>query len=252
MDWIANALAFALAIAAALLPHRHWRRMPQRFPMESAAFVSGVLTLFASVAIGLPAFLRHASANSSLALDAMLGEVFRNVNAGYNQGMAQGFSGLSIFTFLLLTPQGWLTSYLAATGVLRMTAVWFEDPIGDPILTGLDEIVWRTARRVRTAGVRRSREALEGPEISDRVVTAAAAGMADCDLVIVASRPKPDWKLGTVVFTADACYRIGEPVERTVAGYLRTLYPLTEHRDLEAIRRSVRYDLPGPVPSAKP
>ena len=85
-----------------------------------------------------------------------------------------------------------------------MVAAWFEDPIGDPILTGLDEIVWRTARRVRTAGVRRSREALEGPEICDRVVTATAAGMADCDLVIVASRPKPDWEPGTVVFTADA------------------------------------------------
>ena len=46
------------------------------------------------------------------------------------------------------------------------------------------------------------------------------------------------------VFTADGCYRLGEPVEQTIAGRLRTLYPLTAHDDLEVIRRSVRYDLP--------
>ena len=47
------------------------------------------------------------------------------------------------------------------------------------------------------------------------------------------------------MYTATACYRIGDPVERTVAGNLRTLYPLTEHTDFEAIRKSVNYDLPG-------
>jgi hypothetical protein len=30
-----------------------------------------------------------------------------------------------------------------------------------------------------------------------------------------------------------------------VTGRLRTLYPLTEHKDFEAVRKSVRYDLPG-------
>ena len=29
------------------------------------------------------------------------------------------------------------------------------------------------------------------------------------------------------------------------AGHLRTLYPLTEHKDFEAIRKSVSYDLPS-------
>jgi hypothetical protein len=47
-----------------------------------------------------------------------------------------------------------------------------------------------------------------------------------------------------VVFTAEACYRIGEPIEATINGRLRTIYPLTEHRDFEAVRKSVRYDLP--------
>ena len=66
-----------------------------------------------------------------------------------------------------------------------------------------------------------------------------------CDFVVVASRRKPGWERGVAVFTAEGCYRLGEPVEQTVNGRLRTLYPMTEHNDLEAIRKAVRYDLPG-------
>ena len=59
-----------------------------------------------------------------------------------------------------------------------------------------------------------------------------------------ASRAKHGWENGVTVFTAGAAYRIGQPVERTIAGRLRTLYPLTEHKDFEAVRKSVHYDLP--------
>jgi hypothetical protein len=248
MDSLSALLAFAGAMVASLLPHRHWDRMPAAFPMVSGAFASGVLTLFAAAAIGIPGFLQHAAGNVSMANDAMLAAVFRSVNAGYNRGMVQGFSGLSIFTFLLLTPAGWVTIYLAATGALRMGAAWFDDPVGDPILTAADEIVRRTRRRQRSAREQRNRERLEGPDIPDRVVRGASAGIPGCDLVIVSARRKPGWERGVVVLTEMASYRIGEPTERTIAGRLRTLYPLTEHRDLEAIRKSVHYDLPS-VPS---
>jgi hypothetical protein len=245
MEWLSTLLAFAGAMVASLLPHRHWNRMPAAFPMVPGAFASGVLTLFAGAAIGIPGFLRHAAGTVSMANEAMLAAVFRNIDAGFNRGMVQGFSGLSIFTFLLLTPTGWVTIYLAATGAVRMGAAWFDDPVGDPILTAADEIVWRTRRRQRAARDRRNRERLEGPEIPDRVVRGASAGMPGCDLVVVAARRKPGWERGVVVLTAAASYRIGEPTERTIAGRLRTLYPLTEHRDLEAIRKSVRYELPA-------
>jgi hypothetical protein len=130
------------------------------------------------------------------------------------------------------------------TGSLRAGAAWFDDPVGDPILTAIDYafVARREDRRAR--GERRAREALEGPEVADRVVTAAAAGVPPCDLVVVASRRKPGWERGVTVFTADSAYRIGDVVERTVAGRLRTLYPLTVHADFEAIRKSVHYDLP--------
>jgi hypothetical protein len=59
----------------------------------------------------------------------------------------------------------------------------------------------------------------------------------------VSSRRKPGWERGVAVFTGDGCYRLGDPVEQTIAGRLRTLYPLTAHTDLEVIRRRVDYDL---------
>jgi hypothetical protein len=69
--------------------------------------------------------------------------------------------------------------------------------------------------------------------------------MPGVDLVIVASRVKPGWDKGTVVLSGDKTYRVGSIEERTIAGRLRTLYPLTEHKDFEVFRRTVRYELPG-------
>jgi hypothetical protein len=237
-------LAFAAATIAALLPHRLWTRAPAWLPLESAAFVSGIATVLVAAAIGIPGFLDHAAATTSLANDTMIAAEIQQ-KANYNRGMVQGFAGLAIFTFML-TPVGLLTLYLAGSGLVRAMGGWFGDPVGDPILTGVDAIVFGATTRRREAKARQTRESLEGPEIPDRVVSAAAAGIPGCDLVIVAARRKPGWERGLVVFTQSACYRLGDPVERTIAGRLRTLYPLSEHRDLEAIRKSVHYDLPVP------
>jgi hypothetical protein len=232
------------AMAASLLPARIWPRLPASFSMTAAAFASGLVTFFAGAAVGIPGFLEHAHATTSLGLDAELHRVFTSADAGYRQGLVQGFAGLSIFTFLLLTPKGWLTLYLVLGGALRTAAAWFDDPVGDPILTGLDAVLWSGRTRHRTRAEGRRREAQEGPEVPDRVVSSGVAGIPGCDFVVVSSRRKPGWERGVAVLTEDACYRIGEPVEQQVAGRLRTLYPLTEHKDLEAIRRSVRYELP--------
>jgi hypothetical protein len=137
-----------------------------------------------------------------------------------------------------------VTLYLIGSGGVRAAAGWFDDPVGDPVLTGIDHLIVAGRDRGQARSGQRTREALEGPAIPDRVVSSAKAEIPGCDLVIVASRRKPGWERGVVVYTATACYRIGEPVERTVAGKLRTLYPLTEHTDLEAVRKSVQYDMP--------
>ena len=240
-----RALAFALALPAALLPERLWPRMPWWIPVESAAFLSGVLTFMAGMAVGIPGFLTHAGLNVSFANQAVLDAAMRDPTIGYDRGMVSGAVSLSIFTFLLLTPQGWVTLYLAGTGTVRAIAGWFGDPTGDPILTAADYLLIGRRERQRARNERRTREALEGPEVRDRVVSSAKAEIPGCDLVIVSSRRKPGWERGVVVYTADTCYRIGDPVERTIAGRLRTLYPLTEHTDLETVRKSVNYDLPA-------
>jgi hypothetical protein len=238
MGMLAAVPAFVAAMVAALLPYRHWERLPYWIPVRAAAFASGLATLLGGAAIGIPGFLEHAAANVSLANDTMLKYDF------FNRSLSAGFGGLSIFTFMLLTPKGWLTSYLLATGTVRGMGAWFDDPIGDPVLTGLDALVGGRREKRANERQRRERAALEGPELADRVVSSAKAGIPGCDLVIVSTRRKPGWDRGTTVFTTEAAYRIGEPVERTVAGRLRTLYPLTEHKDFEAVRKSVHYDLP--------
>lgn len=237
-------------MAASLLPHRHWARLPAWLPVTTATFASGVVTVFIGMAIGIPGFLDHAHATTALGIDAELHETFTNPNAGYRQGLVQGFAGLSLFTFLLLTPKGWATLYLVAGGTVRAMSGWFDDPIGDPILTAIDALALKLRDDRRSRSALAEREALEGPEVADRVVSSSAAGIAGCDLVIVASRRKPGWEPGVAVFTPEKCYRLGEPVERTIAGRLRTLYPLSEHNDFEAVRRSVQYDF-GPGSSVR-
>jgi hypothetical protein len=231
---------------ASLLPQRLWGRLPPNVPVERGAFLSGIATIFAGAAVGIPGFLAHAHAMTSVGLDLAVARMWKT--EVYRGDLVMGHSGLSIFTFLLMTPQGWLTLYLLGTGTYRAAAAWFDDPFGDPVLTGVDALVQRLHHARQTRSAARGREALEGPEVPDRVVSSSAAGVPDCDFAIVSSRRKAGWDCGVAVFTQDGCYRIGQPVERTINGRLRTVYPLTEHRDFEAVRKSVRYELPAPRP----
>ena len=252
MEVIRDVLTFLGAMAGSLLPYRHWDRLPASFRMVPAALASGLISFFLAAAIGIPGFLEHAGSVVSDTNALTLKVAEQQIQSGMRDDdpkavrFAPAMNAFAIFTFLFLTPQGWLTMYLGSTGWFRMMAAWFGDPVGDPVLTGLDIVLWRRRARRRAVQEARTREGLEGPETPDRVVSPAQAGIPGCELVIVASRAKPGWSRGVVVYTADTCYRIGDPVERTIAGNLRTLYPLTEHTDLEAVRRSVHYDLPTP------
>jgi hypothetical protein len=243
VDALLSLPAWLLAMGCAVMPYRLWRRLPFHVPMNTAAFLSGLAFLFAGAAVGIPGFLEHAHANAGLGIDRALEHM--NRTEVYRGDLVIGFSGLSLFTFLLLTPKGWLTMYLIVTGGLRAGAAWFDDPIGDPILTGIDYALVGRREKRQIDRARKARERQEGPVVPDRVVTPTAAGISACDLVIVSSRRKDGWERGVTVLTADAAYRIGEPIERVVAGRLRTLYPLTAHADLEAIRKAVHYELPS-------
>jgi hypothetical protein len=227
-------------MAASLLPFRHWHRLPPDLSIERGAFASGIATFMIGAAIGIPGFIRHAAAGSALGTSAVVDSALSNQPIA----VSPAFNGLAVFTFLLLTPLGWLTLYLIGTGTLRAIAAYFDDPFGEPALTGVDAVVSRAWERRSTRKAVDTREALEGPEVPDRLVSPSAARIPDCDFAIVSSRRKPGWARGVAVLTRDGCYRLGEPVERTMNGRLRTLYPLRAHADLEVIRASVQYDLP--------
>ncbi len=183
---IRDALSFLAAMVLTVLPYRQWSRLPDSFPLRSAAFASALVTFFAGAAIGIPGFLEHMGATVSLANETTLKYDY------FNRGLSSGFAGLSIFTFLLLTPKGWVTMYLLGTGGLRMAAVWFDDPIGDPVLTIIDSRLLGRREKQRVERELRTREELEGPETPDRVVSSAQAGVPACDLVKSRHAPSRD------------------------------------------------------------
>ena len=239
----------ALGVLAAMLPARWWPSLDKHVPATAAATAAGIATFVVAMAIGIPGFLAHLE-QSAAAHNAAAVTVFDSGRAGDKEGtvLRQApmiMSGLALPIFLFATPLGWLTLYLGISGVLRAFAGFIESGFGDPILTGVDNLVIGTRRRARARTARAQRESLEGPEMPDRIMSAQQLGILNADFVIVASRRKPDWDTGTVVQTSDgAAYRVGEIEDRTIAGRLRTLYPLTEHKDLEVFRRIVHYELP--------
>lgn len=240
-----------LACLLAFLPRRHWGRLERWAPVGGASLPSAVMTFFVGAAIGIPGYLAHTQAG----YDAAYGFVAQAVGVrppaeGTTPQQAEQLaatqfhvSQLSMFTFAL-TPAGLVALYLLGTGGVRGVATYIDEPWGDPVLTAIDAVLLKQ----RTAGAARerraAREALEGPEVPDRLITGKAAGLPDAELVVVASRQKPGWEAGVFVITPGSWYRLGAPVERTLPAGLRTLYPLNELKDLEVRRKSVEYELP--------
>lgn len=241
---------FVAAMVASVLPRRWWPRIEFHVPVRQAVVASGIATVLAGMAIGIPGFLRHAQGNADRAIETVLEETGwrQPTNAappspGRGQ-MEWAASWLSIATFAT-TPLGLLSIYLVFTGWLRAVSAYVDDARGDPMLSLVDGIAyrWRTTRTARRRS--EAREALEGPEVPDRVVPGTAAGLPDAELVVISSRQKPGWVPGAFIITDEAWYRLGKPEERKTPAGLRTLYPLTEVRDHEALRKGVPYTLPG-------
>ncbi len=246
---LGSCVAILLRIAgviAAVAPSRWWPVLDEYLPVTSSAALSGLVAFVASALIGISGFLDYAADLAARNTTVFLQMAARPEAEGVlTSTTLTAMNGLALFTFLFLTPTGWIALYLGGTGLVRALTAALSDGVGDPVLTAIDSVVLDTVSRTR-ARVRRSRrESLEGPEVPDRVVTGASLGLADADLVIVSSRVKNGWDRGTVVMSGEKCYRVGPIVERTIAGQLRTLYPLTEHRDLEVFRRSVYYEMPA-------
>jgi hypothetical protein len=249
---VRSAVGALVGTAAAMLPRRYWDALDTFVPASRAAPWAALLTLVAGAAIGFRGFLTHlaevASLNNALYMDAALKV------GGDTMPLPSGPSSLALFTFILLTPEGWASSYLVVTGVVRAVGSQFDDPHGDFLLTLIDA----GARKVAGAATRRAaldnRHRLEGPAVGDRIVRGAQRGLPAADLVIVSSRIKDGWEPGAVVLSDRGEFRILAVEDRIIEGRLRHLYALAWHQDLEAFRRTVRYAFPdgASVPEPRP
>jgi hypothetical protein len=258
---LVNALAWIAGVAAATLPKRWWPTLDQYIPVTDAAPISAILTVLIAGAIGVPGFIGHTTEQVALNNQAILAEATGQASRPASAETVSeqdwgrifvGASSLSLFTFIFLTPAGWASTYLGISGMWRAVAAAVDDPFGDPILTGFDALVLGGARRTRGRVARHQRELLEGPEVPDRVVRGSHIGISGAELVIVSARRKPLWDDRTVVDTGERWFRVSSIEERTIGGWMRTLYGLTEHRDLEVFRHRVRYEMPSHMGKRRP
>ena len=246
MGLILGTFRSLLALGLAMLPRRYWPRFESEIPIASATFAAGLITLFAGAALGISGFFAYVS------------DVTAQNNSAYMAAALEwrtdtlpppSYLGtLTIFTFVLLTPEGWASSYLALSGLVRAIGSQLDDPHGDFILTAVDSGV----RRVATATARRAevdnRRLLEGPLVRDRLAGGPHFGFADTNIVIVTSRIKGGWQPGVVVLSERGEFRIVHMEDRTIGGHLRHIYVLAPHADLEAFRKTVRYEFPRQSP----
>ena len=234
-------------VLAANLPRHYWNALDEHVPASACAGIAGLLTLMTGLFTGVFGFVLFATDQVSQNNAALT----RNVDhAAITQYMMWAMNGLMLFTFLFLTPQGWIAMYCTATGMARALGNTFDDPHGDFLLTIVDAGVrkgWRSAVR---RGEIENRHLLEGPEVRDLVLRGAHLGLPKAELVIVASRLKEGWEPGAVVLTDRGEYRVVEVEDRKMDGRLRRLYALVEHKDLEVFRRTVRYTFPVAARSA--
>jgi len=214
---------------------------------------AAIATLLVGFVIGGVGFIRFTRQVASDNNAAML-EVAGRQNAGTLRGAEIttaapiALTMLAPFAFVIATPLGWLSAYLVVTGFVRSVAGAVKEPRGDPLLGLIVRARRGWGRRRTTARATVARETLEGPEVADRLATAARFEIDGADLVVVASRRKELWVRGTVLDCGGRYFRVGTAVDRTLPGGLRALYPLIELPETEVFRRVVRYDLPALQP----
>ena len=241
-----------LAIPCALLPKRYWQSFD--LPMANMAPVSSWMTMLGGFIVGVPGYfayldrLRNAKGVSvmdisKLQLEGKLPETAQ-VSA-----IPTALAAMAPITFALFTPLGLFASYLVFSGLVRVVASYIDEAHGDPILTGGDWLGRRlfTSQKQKAARVERAK--LEKIDEPDRRYDGEWAGLTGVDFVIVSARRKPGWTKGTWVTTDDGWFVLGEPFDRPMPNGLRTIYPLTLQNTLEAVRKSVPYQLP-PLRSA--
>ncbi len=159
-------------------------------------------------------------------------------------GFSIGVSGLSLFAYVMFTPQGLLSAYLFLAGTFRAIASAVGPTPGDPLLAAGRVLYRRYRRRSEAERAQAARQALEGPAAPDVLDRGPTPEHPDALWTVIASRTKPGWDRGVFVVTTDRWYRIAEVADRATEAGLRRVYVLEPVGAAEVIRRSVYYDHP--------
>lgn len=251
VDFVALVVRVLLALVACVLPRKIWVRWSDGLPVYHMAMMSAFLTLVAGFVIGTIGYVDFATEAASRN-NAMLLEIAQRRQEGaapaaveISTAISTSLMVLAALTFMFFTARGLLATYLGLSGLFRLIAGFLGDPHGDPVLTLVHRCFGRTAEKVENRAARRERERREGAEVPDQVLTGEQAGLPRADLVVVASRVKPEWTPGTVLDTDLGWFRVGEPEERDPPEGLRTYYPLREVVHAEVFRRVIRHKLPA-------
>jgi hypothetical protein len=213
----------------------------------SRGTTAAIATLLSGVVVGFVGFLRYAMPVASANNTLMLGLAGRPAGAGgedLSVSAPVALTMLSSITFALATPMGWLATYLGVTGLVRGLAAAVGERRGDPIVGLVRRFIAGMQTRRRAAREAAGFVTLSGPEVPDRVFTGERFGIVGADLIVVASRPKPEWTPGTVLECGGRWLRVGEAIQRSLPVGLRTVYPLVNMPDTAVFRRIVRYELP--------
>ena len=236
-----------LAIPCALLPKRYWQSFD--LPMANMAPLSSWLTMLGGFVIGVPGYFAYLER-----LRGVKGASILEISKAQVEGRLAETAEVSAIPSVLymtaplqflFTPLGFLAGYMVLSGLARVVGSHIDEAHGDPILSGADWLGRRlfTSRQQRVVRVERAR--LERTDEPDRRYDADWAGLTGVDFVIVSARRKPGWSKGTWVITnEDGWFVLGEPFDRPMPNGLRTVYPLTAQTTLEAVRKSVQYELP--------
>lgn len=246
-DHLVGSACGVLAVFAAYLPSRYWPALAW-LPIRNAALPSAILSIVAGAVVGLGGFLTYSERvgreTSALIVKAAEAQLTGRLPHDPSLNIAPvAVAALTPFAFLI-TPLGLLATYLIVTGFARMITWVVHEPSGDPILTAIDTAIRRASGRARDALERHARESEEGAEEPDRLYVAEWAGVADADLVVVASRRKPEWEAGTFVITPEKWFVLRAPFDLRLPDGLRTIYPLKELTTNDVLRKGVSYELP--------
>jgi hypothetical protein len=236
-----------IALPFALLPKRYWQSFD--LPVANVAVASAFIILFLGFGLGIPGYFFYLARMQSAPGMSMLEVGKLQVEGKLPETAEVAFTPVGIYAtapiaFLFFTPLGLLCTYLVLSSWFRLAAAYVDETHGDPILTLVDSTYRRVFSKQQARNVRVAREKLEGVEEPDRRYDGAWAGLKDVEFVIVSARRKPGWTKGTWVITPDGWYVLGEPFDRPMPNGLRTVYPLTLQNTLEAVRKSVQYELP--------